>query len=82
MSAMTAAGLPVNEWLGAAGLGGGGSGAAGAPPPPPLDLAAVRDLAGVPVPTARRAPAPLGTAPLWCGSPDMVGLYKLNPAYP
>jgi len=26
------------------------------------------------VPTAAGPPAPLGTSPLWCGTPDMVSL--------
>ena len=93
MSAISAAGIPMEDWLNAAGLsataaGGGmnagvlsgsGSSGNGGEGPPPVDLAALRDLAGVPVPTAADSgsgsgSAPLGAAPLWCGSPDMVSL--------
>ena len=90
VDAMAAAGVPLNQWLGAAGLG-----TAEATPPrgangdangdgngdstvrdshPPLDLAAARDLAGVPVPTASGETRPIGNGVLYAGTETMVSL--------
>ena len=90
LSAMSSAGFPLNEWLDAAGLGGSGGGSGGgsradarAPPSVAvLNLAAVRDLSGVPVPVAGGGASSLGTSPLWLGSEDVVSLVpRLAPKF-
>jgi len=90
VDAMAAAGVPLNQWLGAAGLG-----TAEATPPrgangdangdsegdstvrdshPPLNLAAARDLSGVPAPTASGETRPMGNGVLYAGTETMVSL--------
>ena len=58
----------VNEMFGQAGIAPPGNGVQ------PLDVAAVRDLSGVPVPTASGAPAALGHQSMYSGSENMVAL--------
>jgi hypothetical protein len=58
----------VNEMFGQAGIAPPGAGVQ------PLDVAAVRDLSGVPVPTASGAPAALGHQSMYSGSENMVAL--------
>ena len=76
VDAMAAAGVPVNDWLAAAGLGGATSSVT-APEntdAPPVCLAAVRDFANVPVPTAGGDVARLGSGTLWTASAEMSTL--------
>ena len=79
-SALSAAGLPwldvENEPGGNAAGGGSNPDGNGSNPAPPveLDLGALHDLAGVPVPTAAGSVASLGGGALWRGSEDMVSL--------
>ena len=87
VDAMAAAGVPVNEWLGAAGLGSAtvrgvdantrardaSTGDVNAEARN-INLAAARDLLGVPAPTANGDAFPLGTGVLFAGSETMVSL--------
>ena len=81
IDSLAAAGVPVNEWLGAAGLGN----ASAATPDtataatndqnsPPINLAAARDLRGVPVPTANGCLFALGSATLYHATTGMASL--------
>ena len=66
----------VNEMFGQAGIAPPSNAASNAASNagPPLDLSAVRDLSGIPVPTASGAPAALGHQGLYSGSENMVAL--------
>ena len=82
IDAMTAAGVPVNEWLGAAGLGNANATSVGQTQPPstpsqspPIRLTAARDLYGVPFPSVSgNTPFTLGSAVLYHASANMTTL--------